>query len=104
MNKHDSNLVPHAFAKDTSSIFTKELVFTMFSSFVLTFLFTKSSAGETLKEIMKYAKEKRFIKDKILFKYSEEDLSLNDPLVKDPLLPMNNRTAKVETFFKHLKR
>ena len=73
-------------------------------SFVLTFLVTKSSVGETLKEIMKYAKEKRFIKDKILFKYSEEDLSLNDPLVKDPLLPMNNRTAKVETFFEHLKR
>ena len=73
-------------------------------SFVLTFLVTKSSAGETLKEIMKYAKEKRFIKDKILFKYSEEDLSLNDPLVKDPLLPMNNRTAKVKTFFEHLKR
>ena len=57
-----------------------------------------------MKEIMKYAKEKRFIKDKILFKYSEEDLSLNDPLVKDPLLPMNNRTAKVETFFEHLKQ
>ena len=53
---------------------------------------------------MKYAKEKRFIKDNILFKYSEEDLSLNDPLVKDPLLPMNNRTAKVKTFFEHLKR
>ena len=73
-------------------------------SFVLTFLVTKSSAGETLKEIMKYAKEKRFIKAKIFYKYSEEDLSLNDPLVKDPLLPMNNRTAKVETFFKHLKQ
>ena len=57
-----------------------------------------------MKEIMKYAKEERFVKAKILFKYSEEDLSLNDPLVKDPLLSMNNRTAKVETFFEHLKR
>ena len=101
MNKHDSNLVPHVFAKDKNSSITKE----QFSqSFVLTFLVTKSSAGETLKEIMKYAKEKRFIKAKIFLLHFEEDLSLNDPLVKDPLLPMNNRTAKVETFFKHLKR
>ena len=73
-------------------------------SFVLTLLVTKSSAGETLNEIMKYAKETMFIRAKIFYKYSEEDLSLNDPLVKDPLLPMNNRTAKVETFFKHLKQ
>ena len=101
MNKHDSNLVPHVFAKDKNSSITKE----QFSqSFVLTFLVTKSSAGETLKEIMKYAKEKRFIKAKIFLLHFEEDLSLNDPLVKDPLLPMNNRTAQVETFFKHLKR
>ena len=57
-----------------------------------------------MKEIMKYAKEKRFIKAKIFLLHFEEDLSLNDPLVKDPLLPMNNRTAQVETFFKHLKR
>ena len=56
MNKHDSNLVPHAFAKDKNSSITKE----QFSqSFVLTFLVTKSSAGETLKEIMKYMQKKQ---------------------------------------------
>ena len=50
MNKHDSNLVPHVFAKDKNSSITKE----QFSqSFVLTFLVTKSSAGETLMEMCK---------------------------------------------------
>ena len=56
MNKHDSYLVPHAFAKEKKSNITKE----QFSqSFVLTFLVTKSSAGATLKEIMKYMQKKQ---------------------------------------------
>ena len=32
----------------------------------------------------------------------EDDLSLNDPLVKNPLLSVHNRAAKVETLLKHL--
>lgn len=73
MNKHDSNLVPHAFAKDKNSSITKEQVFT---------IICVDFSGYKIQ--------------------CRRDLSLNDPLVKDPLLPMNNRTAKVETFFKHL--
>ena len=102
MNKHDSNLVPHAFAKDKNSSITKEQVFTIIC---VDFSGYKIQCRRDLEgnyEI--YAKETRFIKAKRFYKYFEEDLSLNDPLVKYPLLPMNNRTTKVETFFKHLKR
>ena len=31
------------------------------------------------------------------------DLSLNDPLVENPFLPMHNRAAQVEALLKHLK-